>query len=145
MEAIFRTKKVTDGCFSLLKRYINKEEVLWLMVRQLFILFLPLIFLRCSDSGVEPPSTAPSTQIVVNVHWGDEGIPGIPVVLLGRADSVNTDSSGLAKFSVPPGKYVVRAFGINRGGPAYQHIDVEVEATQGKTSLVDIVDCLPCL
>ncbi len=129
------------GCSGLLERYIKKGDSP-AVIRHLFILLLPLIFLRCSDLGVGP---APSALIDVKVHWGEVGVPGIPVVLLGTPDSVNTDSSGLAHFAVPPGKYVVRAYGINRGGPVYQHVDFDVEATKGRTSFVDIVDCLPCL
>ncbi len=115
------------------------------MIRQLVVLLVSFVFLRCSDMGVEPPPTASSASIIVKVHWGEQGIPGIPVVLLEMADSLSTDSSGLAAFSVPPGKYIVRAFGINRGGPVYQHVDVSVEAKKGQTSWVDIIDCLPCL
>lgn len=115
------------------------------MIRQLVILLLSVVFLRCSDMGVEPTSNASSALIVVKVHWGEVGVPGIPIVLLGTADTVSTDTSGVATFSVPPGKYVVRAFGVNRGGPVLQHIDFSVEATTGRTSVVDIVDCLPCL
>ncbi len=115
-----------------------------LMVRQLFLLLLPLLFLRCSDMGEEPPPGA-SALIVVKVHWGEEGIPGIPIVLLGRTETVSTDHSGLAEFSVSPGKYVVRAFAVNRGGPMTQYVDLDVDAAKGRTSLVDIVDCLACL
>ncbi len=115
------------------------------MIHKFVLLLLSLVFLRCSDMGVEPPSTASSAWIVVKVHWGEEGVPGIPIVLLGMTDTVSTDTSGVAAFSVPAGKYIVRAFGINRGGPVFQHIDVNVEATKGRTSLVDIVDCLACL
>jgi hypothetical protein len=110
------------------------------MIRQLSILLFALALFGCSDMGEEPPSL-----IVAKVHWEDQGVPNIPVVLLQTGDSVRTDSSGLAVFSVSPGKYVLRAYGINRGGPALQYIDIDVEAKKGETTLVEIVDCLPCV
>jgi hypothetical protein len=115
------------------------------MIRQLTIFFFALTLLGCTDEGTETPPLIYPTLIVAKVHWGDQGVPDIPVVLVGTSDSVLTDSSGLAVFSVPPGKYVLRAFGINRGGPVLQHIDFDVEVKQGETSRVDIVDCLPCV
>ncbi len=114
------------------------------MTRQLPIFFFVMSLLGCSDKGTEPPLIYP-TLIVANVHWEDQGIPDIPVALVGTGDSVLTDSSGLAQFPVSPGKYVLRAYGINRGGPALRWIDFDVEARMGETSRVDIVHCLPCV
>jgi hypothetical protein len=112
------------------------------MIRRLAIFLIPLTLLACSDLGGKPTSP---TLIIVEVHWGDQGVPSIPVVLVQTRDSVQTDSTGLATFSVSPGNYTVRAFGINRGGPVLEHIDFDVEARRGETAFVDIVDCLPCL
>ncbi len=67
------------------------------------------------------------------------------VAVLQTGDTLRTDSSGVAVFSVAPGKYVVRAFGINRGGPVLQYIDFDVDVQRGETYVLDIVDCLPCL
>lgn len=111
------------------------------MIRMLSTLLFAFALLGCTDNGEEPTPTL----IVVKVHWQDQGVPDIPVVLVQTGDSLRTDSAGLAVFSVSPGKYVIRAYGINRGGPMLQHIDFDVEAKKGETSLVDIVDCLPCL
>ena len=115
------------------------------MIRQLTIFFFALTLLGCTDKGTETPPLNYPTLIVAKVHWGDQGIPDIPVILVGTGDSVLTDSSGMAVFSVSPGKYVLRAFGINRGGPVLQYIDFDVEAKMGETTRVDIVDCLPCV
>jgi hypothetical protein len=114
------------------------------MIRILSLFLIALTILGCSDVGEEPPLIHP-TLIVAKVHWEEQGVPNIPVVLLQTSDSVLTDSTGLSIFSVSPGKYVIRAYGINRGGPILQHIDFDVEAKEGETSFVDIVDCLPCL
>ncbi len=112
------------------------------MRRIAFIFLITLIMLGCSDKGVEPP---PPTLIIAKVHWQDQGIPDIQIVLVGTGDTVRTNSSGLAIFSVSPGNYVLRAFGINRGGPVLQYVDFDVEARRGETAFVDIVDCLLCL
>lgn len=115
------------------------------VIRQLTILLSTLTLLGCTDIGGETPPLIYPTLIIAKVHWGDQGVPDIPVVLVGTGDTLRTDSTGLAVFSVSPGKYVLRAFGINRGGPVFQHIDFDVEAKKGETSFVDIVDCLPCV
>jgi hypothetical protein len=115
------------------------------MARQLTIYLFALTLLGCSDKGTETPPLIYPTQIVARVHWGDQGIPNIPLVLVQTGDTVRTDSIGLSIFSVSPGKYVVRAFGINRGGPIRLSIDFDVEAKQGEIALVDIIDCLPCV
>lgn len=112
------------------------------MIRQLIISLSALTVVGCSDKGVEPP---PPTLIIAKVHWGDQGIPDIPIVLVQTGDSLKTDSTGVAVFSVSPGLYTIRAFGINRGGPVLQHIDSDVDVKKGETAFVDIVDCLPCL
>ncbi len=111
------------------------------MHRIAFLLLIILPILGCSDKGVEPSPTL----IIAKVHWGDQGIPDISIVLVQTGDSLKTDSTGAAVFSVTPGQYTIRAYGINRGGPALRWIDFDVEARKGETSLVDIIDCLPCV
>lgn len=108
------------------------------------LLIVCVVFLGCSDLGEEPPPR-PSAVIVVKVHWGDQGVSNIQVALLQTGDTLRTDSSGVAVFTVAPGKYVVRAFGITTGGPSPLYIDIDVEVKEGETRLVDIVDCLPCV
>lgn len=106
----------------------------------LFALFL----IGCNDIHFfEPPNE--SSLILVNVHWQNQGVAGIPVVLVQTRDSVSTSANGLALFSVPAGHYVVRVYGINRGGPVFLITDFDVEAKPGEVATVDIVDCLPCL
>ena len=114
------------------------------MIRIFSTLLFALALFGCSDNGEEPPLLYP-TLIIAKVHWQDQGVPDIPVVLVQTGDSVRTDSAGLVVFFVSPEKYIIRAYGINRGGPVLQHIDFDVEAKKGETSVVDIVDCLPCL
>ena len=92
---------------------------------------------------LEPPQG--SSLIIVNVHWQNQGVAEIPVVLVQTRDSIVTGTNGLAIFSVPAGHYVVRAYGINRGGPVSLTTDFDVDAKPGEAATVDIVDCLPCL
>jgi hypothetical protein len=115
------------------------------MVRRLITLLFALILSACSDLGEETPPLIYPTLIVAKVHWEDRGVPDIPIVLLQTGDTVRTDSNGLAVFSVFPGNYVLRALGINRGGPALRSLDFDVEAKKGESTIVDIVDCLPCV
>jgi hypothetical protein len=106
------------------------------------VLLFASLCISCEYMGFEPLQT--SSLIIANVHWQDQGVPDIPVVLVQTGDTVRTASNGLAIFSVPAGHYVVRAFGINRGGPVLQFIDFDVEARPGAVAVVDIIDCLPC-
>jgi len=64
---------------------------------------------------------------------------------LGTNDTLVTDSTGHAEFTVPSDHYTLRAFKINRGGPLFLFIDFDVVAFPGETTDLDIVDCLPCL
>jgi hypothetical protein len=107
------------------------------------LLLFAVLLTGCIDIPSEPPD-APS-QIIVNVHWQNQGVAGIPVVLVQTRDSVLTGTNGVALFSVPAGRYIVRAYGINRGGPVLLSTDFDVEAKPGEPAIVDIVDCLPCL
>jgi len=90
------------------------------------------------------PSTPPG-KIRAFVHWQGTGIAGIQVALLETKDTLLTDSTGHAEFSVPSGRYTLRAFGINRGGPLSLFLDFDIVVFPGETTDVDIVDCLPCL
>ncbi len=103
-------------------------------------------WVRASGSGeiiLPQPRPIPS-GIIAYVHWQKEPVPGIKILLVGTGDTLTTDSTGMATFTVPAGKYTVRAFDINRGGPALISVDFDVAVRPGETTTVDIVDCLPC-
>jgi len=90
-------------------------------------------------------SVQPAGKIIAYVHWGDQPIAGRRIQLVETGQSLYTDSAGRVEFITGPGTFVVRAYGINRGGPAYISVDFEAVVLGGDTAFVDIVDCLPCL
>ena len=107
------------------------------------VLLFALLLAACEEIPCEP--VHPISLIVAHVHWQSQDVAGVPVVLVQTGDSLCTGSNGLAIFSVSAGHHVIRAFGINRGGPVLRSIDFDVEVHTGDTAIVDIVDCLPCL
>ena len=106
-------------------------------------LLIGLLLAACEEISYTPQQSA--SLIVAHVHWETQNLAGIPIELVQTGDTVRTDASGLAIFSVPPGHYVVRAFGINRGGPVLRYVDFDVDVRKDDTAIVDIVDCLPCV
>jgi uncharacterized protein (DUF2141 family) len=119
-------------------------------MRLIGLSILALLVSSCVDKpnpNIDQPidSNVRLSKIVAYVHWEDQGLPGKQVVLLQTGDTLVTDSMGLAHFNVPPGRYVVRALGINQGGPAYRSVDFEVKVQRGMDTKVDIIDCLPCV
>jgi len=106
------------------------------------VVLLATLISSCRDLG--PPDQ--QSLIVAHVHWGDEGISGIEIVLVQAADTAFTNANGTVVFPVAAGTYTVRAFGINRGGPvSLGGVDYGVTAPAGSSAFVDIVDCIPCL
>jgi hypothetical protein len=98
--------------------------------------------LQCRDLGVVENTQA---RITVFVHWGETPIPEKKVELMQTGESKMTDDRGLAVFVVQPGSYVIRVYGINRGGPVMLFVDYSVEVKAGESRLVDVVDCIPCV
>lgn len=109
-------------------------------------MFLALLFavILTSCNGVPFEPQQPLSVIIADVHWGNQGVAGVTIVLVQTSDTVRTASNGLAIFSVPAGNYTIRAFGINRGGPVLESIDFGVATSEGDIAVVDIVDCQLC-
>ena len=112
-------------------------------MKKSWILFAALLLPACKNTPSQP--LPPDSHIVAYVHWANQPLAGKKVELVETGDTKLTDSHGQASFSVPPGKYILRAFDINRGGPAYLIVDFTVDAASGDTTKVDIFDCLPCV
>jgi hypothetical protein len=107
----------------------------------LLAVFVMMTALQCRDIGVTEITRA---NISVFIHWGDAPIPGKKVELLQTGESKLTDTGGMAVFVVQPGSYVIRVYGINRGGPVFPYVDFNVEVKAGESQSVDVVDCIPC-
>jgi uncharacterized protein (DUF2141 family) len=92
-------------------------------------------------------SIAPSKpgKLVVHVYWDAQGVPDKRVEVLELHLTAKTDAAGYAIFEPPSGRYTVRAYDINRGGPATRSIDTTVTITPGKETRVEVFDCLPCV
>ncbi len=112
-------------------------------MRLLPVLLLLVLMSACKQSATEV-KPLPS-HITVYIYWDNQGLAGKQVALLQTADTLLTDSAGLATFTVPAGHYTIRAFNINKGGPAPRYIDYEVDTHPGDTTTIDILDCLACV
>jgi hypothetical protein len=106
-------------------------------------ILIAMVLISCDDNPF--PSKPPLSQIIAYVHWQDQGLSGKKIVLVGDRDTIYTDANGFAKFLVPAGRYTLRAYYINRGGPCCGSIDFNVETVPAEVKMIDIVDCLPCV
>ena len=108
-----------------------------------------MLAVACDESEpVAPSKPAPTPEtgtVVVFVHWQGQGLPDkrVEVIELGIVSTTNEE--GLAEFVVPIGDYTLRAYDINRGGPALRYIDQKITVIPNDEILVDVVDCLPCV
>ena len=112
-------------------------------MKKILVLLVPLLLLSCNETPPQPPQ--PNSQIVAYVHWDNEALAGKKIELVQSGETKLTDSTGQAVFSVSAGKYTIRAYNINHGGPSVGSIDFDVEVSAAGTSKIDIVDCLPCV
>ena len=101
-----------------------------------------LTTMQCRDIGTGADSRA---KITVYVHWGDTPISQKKVELIQTGEVKQTDQKGLAEFAVPPGSYVIRVYGINRGGPVSLYVDFNLDLKPSENRTLDVVDCLPCV
>lgn len=101
-------------------------KTIWLL---LFTLLLP----ACKETPSQPQQ--PKSHIAAYVHWDNQALAGKKIELVQTGETKLTDSTGLAEFSVPAGKYIIRAYDINRGGPGLRRIDFDVEVHSGESRL----------
>jgi hypothetical protein len=116
------------------------------------IICLPLATMACDGAGPYEPGGAATSRISmfeigtisVYVHWGEEGLAGKRVEVLGLDRVSTTNEDGIANFRVRAGAYVVRVYEINRGGPSLRYVDTKVTVAAHERTMVDVIDCLPC-
>jgi hypothetical protein len=102
-------------------------------------ILMVLSLVACHGSNPETPST--NAVIVAYVHSEDGAESGKQVELLEVGQTRSTGSDGLAEFVVPAGNYVVRAYGLNTGGPPPLFVDIPAVAAAGDTTRVSFFDC----
>jgi hypothetical protein len=112
-------------------------------MKKYWMILLVVLLQSCKNAPAQPPAANP--VILAYVHWDEVPSVGIKVELVQTGETKFTDSTGHAAFSVAPGKYVVRVYGINRGGPALRSFDFTVESMSTDTTAIDVVNCLPCM
>jgi hypothetical protein len=105
---------------------------------------LAIGFAVACEGTTDPPVTTQG-RLSVLVEYDDQGLPGRQIEVLETGVSRDTDAQGFARFTLPPGEYTVRAYGINVGGPSVQYVDTPVTIQAGKKTDIKIFDCLPCV
>jgi hypothetical protein len=85
-----------------------------------------------------------SGKLLVRVYF-EEGLPDKRVEVLELGLVRKTDGAGYVRFSLPAGDYTIRAYEINRGGPAMLYVDTPVRVRARETSRIEIFDCVPCV
>ena len=105
-------------------------------------LLVALVACNVQSVNVQPVMMG---RLEVYVYWENQPQANKRVELLEPKDVRFTAASGIAEFVLPEGKYTVRAFDINRGGPGMRVIEQFVTIKAGETTRVDVLDCLPCV
>jgi hypothetical protein len=102
-----------------------------------------LLTASCQDATA-PVGQLESGKLIVRVVWDGQGVPDKRVEVLELDLTGTTDAAGYATFELPQGDYTLRAYDINRGGPA-QHIDTTVTIEARHAVRIEIQDCVPCV
>ena len=103
-----------------------------------------LLTAACQDAAA-PVAPVESGKLVVRVVWDGQGVPDKHVEVLELQLTGTTDQTGYAEFDLRPGAYTLRAYDINRGGPAMLDIDTNVTIRAGKEVRIEVLDCLDCV
>jgi len=103
-----------------------------------------LLTASCQDATA-PVRPLEFGKLVVRVVWDGQGVPDKRVEVLELHLTGKTDEAGYAKFDLRAGEYTLRAYDINRGGPAMLYIDTKVTIMAGKDVRIEVLDCLDCV
>ena len=94
--------------------------------------------------GVASCDSLPSDgQLIVFVHWQNQGLPDRRVEIVELGMEQFTNARGVARFALPPGVYTLHA-DVNGPGPPIG-VDRSVTVRRGQTTRVEVIDCLPCV
>jgi len=108
------------------------------------LIFAVLLTAACHDATA-PVAPVESGKLVVRVTWGDLGVPDKHLEVLELQLMGTTDAAGFAEFDLRPGEYTLRAYDINRGGPAMLYIDTKFTIVAGEAVRIEVIDCLDCV
>jgi hypothetical protein len=112
-------------------------------MRNSALLVLVLLFVPSLSCRRPPVAPAPQARLEVFVHWEAEGVPDRRLEIVELGLSKLTDAAGIAVFTLPPGRYTLRA-DVNSGGPPLPR-QIPVTVRLGSTERVEVSDCLPCM
>ena len=89
--------------------------------------------------------SAPGGQLLVHVTQDGTGpAPGKQIEIVGTVFRRVTDANGLARFYLPAGSYVVRAYAIGTPGPGRPFVEQSVELDPASERQVEVNDCTRC-
>src|SRR5262245_2598473 len=116
------------------------------------LIYATLLTASCKDATAPlrpPESSEPiaveTGRLIVRVVWDGQGVPGKRIEVLELHLTGTTDATGYATFDLRPGDYTLRAYDINRGGPAMLSIDTKVTVAAGTEVRIEVRDCRPCV
>ena len=106
-------------------------------------LLIGCVLLSCScASSASSPAGVVLAHVSVNGAGGEQGKL---IEIVGTGEAKLTGRDGSARFAVPAGHYVVRAFALNRPGPPPAYIDLQAEVLAGHVTSVEFSDCPDCV
>jgi hypothetical protein len=98
----------------------------------------------CTDSRMIQDPYGSAIVVQIFLAGGTTPDPGKEIQVLSTGERKVTNESGIARFLVPAGQNIVRVFGLNHGGPAYQSEDHVVEVQTGEQRWLTLFDCPLC-
>ena len=106
----------------------------------ILLLLAPLAFSGCGDDA-----TGPTGRLEVAVYQdGRTGVPGKQIEIRETSQSARTGEDGQAVFTLPAGRYVVRAYEIALPGPGRPWVEETIGVVAGETVQVEFFDCPLC-
>ncbi|HEX9157293.1 MAG TPA: hypothetical protein VF827_04690 [Syntrophales bacterium] len=115
------------------------------MRRQVWLLLCPIVLFLGSLSCDRSPTASTGILDVRVTAIGDGGVADKRVEVRGTSQTDWTDEHGRAQFVLPAGRYVVRVYEINQGGPGLPYVEETVDVGHGRTTSVEFIDCPECV
>lgn len=110
------------------------------VLRTIFAAAGLLTLLSCGRSPLAPGGLL----LVYVAENGDGPSVGKAIELRGTSLRQTTDENGIVVFTVPAGRYVVRAYDIGTPGPGLPFVEQSVTIERARTSRAEFNDCTMC-